>query len=44
MSEQPKFNRGTALSIFKSDRMEDIMALMISLAIVVVVVALVPIG
>ena len=44
MSEQPKFNRGTALSIFKSDRMEDIMALLISLAIVVVVVALVPIG
>ena len=43
MSEQPKFNRGTALSIFKSDRMEDIMALLISLGIVVVVVALVPI-
>ncbi|MDH5178738.1 MAG: hypothetical protein OEZ39_15035 [Gammaproteobacteria bacterium] len=43
MSEQPKFNRGTALSIFKSDRMEDIMALLVSLGIVIVVVALVPI-
>jgi hypothetical protein len=44
MSEKLKFDRGTALSIFKSDRMEDIMALLLSLAIAVIVVILVPVG
>jgi hypothetical protein len=44
MTDENKFNRGTALSIFKSDRLEDIMALLLSLLIVVIVVALVPIG
>ncbi len=38
-----KFDRGTALSIFKSDRMEDIMALLISLIIVGIVLATVPV-
>ena len=38
-----KFDRGTALSIFKSDRMEDIMALLISLVIVGIVLAMVPV-
>ncbi len=31
--EQKKFDRGSALSIFGSDRKEDFMALLISLAI-----------
>lgn len=44
MAETPKFDRGTALSIFKSDRMEDIMALLLSLVIVAIVVATVPIS
>ena len=44
MTDENKFNRGTALSIFKSDRLEDVMALLLSLLIVVIVVALVPIG
>lgn len=44
MTDEKKFDRGTALSIFKSDRLEDIMALLLSLLIVAVVVALVPIG
>lgn len=30
---QPKFNRGSALSIFGSDRREDFMALLCALAI-----------
>jgi hypothetical protein len=33
MSEENKFDRGSALSIFGSDRREDFMALFISLAI-----------
>jgi len=37
-----KFDRGTALTIFKNDRTEDMMALVISLIIVAIVVALVP--
>ncbi|MDH5633647.1 MAG: hypothetical protein OEZ10_11710 [Gammaproteobacteria bacterium] len=41
MSEK-KFERGTALSIFKSDRMEDFVALGISLAIVAIVVLSIP--
>ena len=44
MAETSKFDRGTSLSIFKSDRMEDIMALILSLIIVAIVVATVPIG
>jgi hypothetical protein len=32
-----KFDRGTALTIFKSDRMEDMAALILSLAIAVLV-------
>ena len=31
--EKPKFNRGSALSIFGSDRREDLMALVIALLI-----------
>ncbi len=30
---QPKFDRGTALSIFKSDRAEDFVALVLTLII-----------
>jgi hypothetical protein len=41
MSEQPKFERGTSLSIFVSDRKEDIgslvFALLIAIGIVVIV-------
>lgn len=44
MAETSKFDRGTSLSIFKSDRMEDVMALILSLVIVAIVVAAVPIG
>lgn len=44
MTDDKKFDRGTALSIFKSDRLEDIMALLLSLLIVGLVIALVPIG
>ena len=32
-----KFDRGTALTIFKSDRVEDVAALVLSLAIAVLV-------
>ena len=31
--DKPKFNRGSALTIFKSDRHEDLMALVFSLLI-----------
>jgi hypothetical protein len=44
MTEKQKFDRGTALSIFKSDRMEDIMALLAALVIVFIVVITVPIS
>ena len=37
-----KFERGTALSIFKSDRMEDFVALIISLILVAIVVITIP--
>jgi len=36
-----KFDRGTALTIFKSDRAEDLTALLISLAIALLVYMLV---
>ena len=41
MSE-PKYDRGTLLSIFKSDRAEDFIALVISLVIVAIVMAAIP--
>ncbi len=31
--EKPKFHRGSALTLFKSDRYEDLMALVLSLLI-----------
>ena len=37
-----KFDRGTALTIFKNDRSEDMAALVISLIIVGIIVAMVP--
>lgn len=37
-----KFDRGTALTIFKNDRAEDMAALVISLIIVAIIVAMVP--
>ena len=40
MSED-KFDRGTALTIFKNDRAEDIMALILSLVIALLVYLLV---
>jgi hypothetical protein len=40
MSED-KFDRGTALTIFKSDRAEDLMALVLSLIIALLVYLLV---
>lgn len=39
---EDKFERGTALSIFKSDRMEDFVALVISLILVAAVVIFIP--
>ena len=39
---EDKFERGTALSIFKSDRMEDFVALVIALILVAVVVFVIP--
>jgi hypothetical protein len=41
MSEQPKFERGTSLSIFVSDRREDIGALIFALIIAIGVVLVV---
>ena len=40
--KKEKFDRGTMLSIFKSDRHEDIVALVVALVIVVLVVVNVP--
>ncbi len=37
MAEEGKFDRGSALTIFKSDRHEDLMALLLSLAIALLV-------
>ena len=42
MADKPKFDRGTALSLFKSDRAEDLMALIFALVIVGIVVAVIP--
>jgi hypothetical protein len=39
---QPKFDRGSALSIFKSDRAEDFVALALALILVAVVVMFIP--
>ena len=41
MQEEVKFDRGSALSIFGSDRLEDIMALIFSLLIALFVYLLV---
>ena len=41
MSEQPKFERGTSLSIFVSDRREDIGALIFALIIAIGVVLII---
>ncbi len=41
MREENNFNRGSALSIFSSDRMEDLMALICSLLIALFVYLLV---
>ena len=41
MSE-PKFDRGSALSVFKSDRAEDFVALALSLILVALVVINIP--
>ncbi len=38
---EDKFDRGTALTIFKSDRAEDVMALVLSLIIALLVYLLV---
>ena len=37
MAEEGKFDRGSALTIFKSDRHEDLMALALSLIIALIV-------
>lgn len=42
MADKPKFERGTALSIFKSDRAEDLVALVCALVIAAFVVLTVP--
>jgi hypothetical protein len=42
MTEKPKFERGTALSIFKTDRAEDLAALVVALVIAALVVMFVP--
>lgn len=41
MSEM-KYDRGSLLSIFKSDRAEDFVALIVSLVLVAIVVATIP--
>lgn len=42
MAEKFKFDRGTALTIFKSDRSEDLVALVIAAVLVLLVVMSVP--
>jgi hypothetical protein len=42
MAENPKFDRGTLLSIFKSDRAEDLVALACALLIVIGTVMFIP--
>ena len=42
MAQQMKYDRGTLLSIFKSDRAEDMVALVLSLLIALIVVVYVP--
>ena len=39
---EPKYDRGSALSIFKSDRAEDMIALAIALIMAAAVVAFIP--
>ncbi|MDX1488545.1 MAG: hypothetical protein R3268_10110 [Acidiferrobacterales bacterium] len=42
MAQKMQYDRGTLLSIFKTDRAEDLVALAVALAIVVLVVLFVP--
>jgi len=42
MAEKFKYDRGTLLSIFKSDRAEDLVALAIALILALVVVMTIP--
>ena len=42
MQEENQFDRGSALSIFSSDRMEDVMALLFAMLIALFVFLLVP--
>jgi len=39
---EPKYDRGSALSIFKSDRAEDFVALVLALILVALVVMFIP--
>lgn len=39
---EPKYDRGSALSIFKSDRAEDFVALVLALVLVALVVMFIP--
>ena len=39
---EPKYDRGSALSIFKSDRAEDFVALVLALTLVALVVMFIP--
>ena len=39
---EPKYDRGSALSIFKSDRAEDMIALAVALAMAAAVVIFIP--
>ena len=42
MAQPMKYDRGTLLSVFKSDRAEDLVALVLSLLIALIVVVYVP--
>lgn len=42
MAKEMKYDRGSALSIFKSDRAEDFVALVLALVLALVVVMFIP--
>lgn len=42
MTDKPGYDRGSALSIFKSDRAEDFVALVLALLLALLVVVFVP--
>lgn len=42
MADKARYDRGTALSIFSSDRMEDIVALIFALLIVIGTIIFIP--